>query len=194
MIEIDKTLISDDVVEKKFVCDLNACKGACCVHGDSGAPLEDEETTLLEKNYKKIKPYLTEKGIAAIEEQGIWMIDSDGDKVTPLVDGDKECAYTIFENGFALCGIERAWKEGKVKFQKPISCHLYPVRITKYKKFDAVNYETWDICKPACTCGAKLKVPVHRFVKDALVRKYGNEWWEALDQAATEMSKTKKTK
>jgi hypothetical protein len=192
MIEIEKTLISDDVVEQKFVCDLNACKGACCVHGDSGAPLDDDEAEKLEKIYKKVKPYLNEKGIAAIEEQGTWLIDSDGDKVTPLVDGNKECAYTVFENGFALCGIEKAWKDGKVKFRKPISCHLYPVRITKYKKFEAVNYETWDICKPACACGTKLKVSVHRFVKDALVRKYGEEWWNALDAAAKELESAKK--
>lgn len=184
MIEIGNTLISDDVVEKKFVCDLNACKGACCIHGDSGAPLDEEEAKKLERIYPKVKPYLTEKGIAAIEEQGKWMVDSDGDCVTPLVDGDKECAYTIFENGFALCGIEKAWKDGKVKFRKPISCHLYPVRISKYKTYDAVNYETWDICKPACKCGEKLQVPVYKFVKDALVRKYGKEWWNALDEAA----------
>lgn len=194
MIEIGKTLISDDVVEKKFVCDLNACKGACCIHGDSGAPLEADETEILDKIYKKVKPYLTEKGIEAIEAQGKWVVDSDGDKVTPLVDGDKECAYTIFEKGTAFCGIEKAWKDGKVKFQKPVSCHLYPVRITAYKKFEAVNYETWDICKPACKCGEKLQVPVHRFVKDALVRKYGEEWWNALDAAAKEMEKTEKKK
>jgi hypothetical protein len=184
MIEIGKTLISDDVVEKQFVCDLNACKGACCVHGDSGAPLEDDETEILENDFEKIKPFLTDKGVDAIEEQGRWLIDSDGDKVTPLVGGNKECAYTVFENGFALCGIERAWKAGATDFRKPISCHLYPVRITKYKKFDAVNYEKWNICKPACACGEKLEVPVYRFVKDALVRKYGTEWYAQLEEAA----------
>ncbi|MBI3509599.1 MAG: DUF3109 family protein [Bacteroidetes bacterium] len=184
MIEIGRTLISDDVVEKKFVCDLHACKGACCVHGDSGAPLEKEETEILEKIYDKVKPYLTEKGIAAIEKQGTWLKDSDGDKVTPLVNGNKECAYTVFENGMALCGIEMAWKDGKIKWQKPISCHLYPVRITAHKSFDAVNYEKWNICKPACACGEKLEVPVYKFVKTALVRKYGSEWFEQLEAAA----------
>ena len=182
MIEIGKTLVSDDVVAKQFVCDLNACKGACCVHGDSGAPLEDEETEILEKIYDDIKPYLTKEGQEAIKKQGHWLIDSDGDKVTPLVDGNKECAYTIFENGMALCGIEKAWKDGKSKFRKPISCHLYPVRITKYKQFDAVNYDKWDICKPACACGEKLQVPVYRFVKDALIRKYGKEWYGELEE------------
>ena len=166
MIEIGRTLISDELVEKKFVCDLNACKGACCVHGDSGAPLEDDEAKMLKKIYPSVKPYMTEKGIQAVEKQGEWITDSDGDKVTPLVGGNKECAYTVFEKGMALCGIEKAWKDGKIKFQKPISCHLYPVRITSYKKFDAVNYEVWNICKPACACGEKLEVPVYKFVKE----------------------------
>lgn len=188
MIEIGRTLISDDVVEKKFVCDLNACKGACCIEGDSGAPLEDGEEKILEEIYDAVEPYLTEKGKKAIRKQGKWIVDGDGDKVTPLVDGDKECAYTVFENGIAFCGIEKAWKDGKVKFQKPVSCHLYPVRISKYKRFDAVNYETWDICKPACACGEKLQVPVYKFVKDALIRKYGKEWFEALDKAAQYMT------
>src|SRR5665213_2488526 len=134
MIEIGRTLISDDLVEKKFVCDLNACKGACCVHGDSGAPLEEDEVKIMEEIFSKVKPFMTKKGIAAVEKQGTWIKDSDGDKVTPLVDGDKECAYTYFENGMALCSIEKAHKEGKIKFQKPVSCHLYPVRITPYKK------------------------------------------------------------
>ncbi|GAB4130679.1 MAG: DUF3109 family protein [Bacteroidia bacterium] len=191
MIEIGRTLISDDVVEKKFVCDLNACKGACCIEGDSGAPLEDGEEKILEEIYDAVEPYLTEKGKKAIRKQGKWIVDGDGDKVTPLVDGDKECAYTVFENGIAFCGIEKAWKDGKVKFQKPVSCHLYPVRISKYKRFDAVNYETWDICKPACACGEKLQVPVYKFVKDALIRKYGKEWYGALEMAAKELEKGK---
>jgi hypothetical protein len=114
--------------------------------------------------------------------------------VTPLVDGNKECAYTIFEGGMALCGIEKAWKDGKVKWQKPISCHLYPVRITTYKKFEAVNYEKWDICKPACACGEKLKVPVYKFVKTALIRKYGKDWYRELEAAAAFMEKKSGTK
>lgn len=184
MIEIGRTLISDELVEKKFVCDLNACKGACCVHGDSGAPLEDDEAKMLKKIYPSVKPYMTEKGIQAVEKQGEWITDSDGDKVTPLVGGNKECAYTVFEKGMALCGIEKAWKDGKIKFQKPISCHLYPVRITSYKKFDAVNYEVWNICKPACACGEKLEVPVYKFVKTALLRKFGSAWYKKLEAAA----------
>jgi len=184
MIEIGNTLVSDDLVEKHFVCDLNACKGACCILGDSGAPLEDGEEEILEEIYPIVEPYLTEKGKKAIKKYGKWMVDTDGDKVTPLVGGNKECAYTIFENDIAFCGIEKAHRDGKIEWQKPVSCHLYPVRISKHKKFTAVNYETWDICKPACTCGSKLKVPVYKFVKTALVRRFGSDWYKQLELAA----------
>jgi len=184
MIEIGKTLVSLDVVEKQFVCDLNACKGACCIHGDSGAPLEDGEETILEEIYDDVEPYLTEKGKKAIKKYGKWLVDSDGDKVTPLVGGDKECAYTIFENDIAFCGIEKAYRDGKVKWAKPVSCHLYPIRITNGKRNVLVNYEKWDICKPACACGEKLKVPVYKFVKNALLRKFGKEWYQQLELAA----------
>jgi len=183
MISIANTLVSDDLLEKRFVCDLAACKGACCVQGDSGAPLEDAETKQLEEIFSIVKPYMTPEGVKAVEKQGTWVIDSDGDKVTPLVNGDKECAYTGFQNGTAYCTIEKAWKEGKVKFRKPVSCHLYPVRISKYKTFDAVNYETWAICKAACACGDKLDVPVYKFVKDALIVKFGEGWYKQLEQA-----------
>jgi hypothetical protein len=189
MIEIGKTLVSIDVVEKQFVCDLNACKGACCVHGESGAPLEDDEAEILEKIYPIVEPYLNEKGKKAIKKQGTWVIDSDGDKTTPLVGPEKECAYTIFENGTALCGIEKAHREGKIKWAKPISCHLYPVRITNGRRNVLVNYEKWDICKPACACGEKLQVPVYKFVKSALVRKFGKEWYKALEKAAEYIDK-----
>jgi hypothetical protein len=184
MIEIGKTLVSLDVVEKQFVCDLNACKGACCIHGDSGAPLEDGEETILEEIYDDVEPYLTEKGKKAIKKYGKWLVDSDGDKVTPLVGGNKECAYTIFENDIAFCGIEKAYRDGKVKWAKPVSCHLYPIRITNGKRNVLVNYEKWDICKPACACGEKLQVPVYKFVKNALVRKFGKEWYRQLELAA----------
>lgn len=184
MIEIGKTLVSLDVVEKQFVCDLNACKGACCIHGDSGAPLEEGEEKILEEIYDDVEPYLTDKGKKAIKKYGKWLVDSDGDKVTPLVGGDKECAYTIFENDIAFCGIEKAYRDGKVKWAKPVSCHLYPIRITNGKRNILVNYEKWDICKPACACGEKLQVPVYKFVKNALIRKFGKDWYQQLELAA----------
>jgi hypothetical protein len=189
MIAIENTLVSEDLVKKKFVCDLNKCKGACCVQGDAGAPVAPDEYEALERNYEKVKPYLTQKGIEAVEKYGLYITDKDGDVVTPLVGGNKECAYTIYENGIAACGIEKAYTEGKSDFRKPVSCHLYPVRITYYKDYDAVNYHDWEICDPACKLGRSLKVPVFRFLKDALIRKYGIHWYEKLEVAAAGLSR-----
>lgn len=184
MIAIDNTLLSEDLLEKKFVCDLAACKGACCVEGDAGAPLNEKEIHILEEIYEELKPYMRPEGIAAVEAQGHWEIDEDGDYVTPLVEG-KECAYVQFsENGTALCAIEQAQREGKIDWKKPISCHLYPVRITKLKDFDALNYHKWHICSPACACGERLQVPVYKFAKEALVRAYGDAWFQKVDEAA----------
>lgn len=189
MIIIDDILISNDVFDKKFVCDLNACKGACCVEGDSGAPLEDEETGILDDIYEDVKPFLRPEGIKAIEEQGKYLIDSDGDMVTPLVNG-KECAYVIFdEQGITKCGIEKAYEEGVVDFKKPISCHLFPIRIKKLTQGEAINYENIDICKPACACGKKLDVPVYRFLKEPLIRHYGEEFFDMMVETEKELKK-----
>jgi hypothetical protein len=151
--------------------------------GDSGAPLEDDEVEILKEIYPRLKPFLTGESIATIEKYGTSVVDFENDKVTPLNNG-KECAYVFFKEGIALCSIEKAYNEGAVSFLKPVSCHLYPVRIKKYKAFDAVNYDRWDICKPAIVLGDELKMPVHRFVKDALIRNYGEEWFNVLDTAA----------
>jgi hypothetical protein len=183
MIEIGKSIVSSELLTSHFTCNLKACKGACCVMGDSGAPLEDDEVEILKEIYPKLKPFLREESIATIDKQGTSVVDFENDKVTPLNNG-KECAYTLFKNGIALCGIEKAYNEGVISFRKPLSCHLYPVRIKKYKASDAVNYDRWDICKPAITLGENLKMPVYRFVKDALGRKYGEEWFNLLDTAA----------
>lgn len=184
MIQIDDKIVSLDVIKEAFVCDLNACKGACCIEGDAGAPLTDEEVGILAKEYPQFKDHLRNEGKAAVEAQGTSVIDDDGEHVTPLRDG-KECAYTVFsDRGMAMCGIELAWKAGKTAFRKPISCHLYPIRTKKYEAFEAVNYERWHICSAACSLGSSLKVPVHQFAKEALIRKYGNEWFEALDHAS----------
>ncbi|MBS1658598.1 MAG: DUF3109 family protein [Chitinophagales bacterium] len=193
MIVIDKTIVSDDLLDKEFVCALDKCKGACCVEGDSGAPLEWEETAILESIYEQVKPYMTEEGKAAVEKYGTWLIDSEGDLVTPLINGVRECAYTYFENGIAKCAIERACRDGKIDFQKPISCHLYPVRITKHENYDAVNYNRWNICSPACANGRELGISVHEFVKTALIRKYGQEWYNQLEGAAAFMESGKTT-
>ena len=182
MIAIDNTIVSEHLLEKKFVCDLSACKGECCVAGDSGAPLELDEIAILEDILDEVLPYLPKDGVKAIKKHGVSVIDDDGDYTTPLVKG-KHCAFTIFDKGIAKCGIEQAHLDGKVKWKKPISCHLYPVRITKYKDYDAVNYHKWEICKPACECGKKLDVPVYKFLKAPLIRKYGEAWYKQLELA-----------
>ncbi|OFY83723.1 MAG: hypothetical protein A3F72_21060 [Bacteroidetes bacterium RIFCSPLOWO2_12_FULL_35_15] len=182
MIAIDNTIVSEHLLEKKFVCDINACKGECCVAGDSGAPLEAEEISIMEDILDIVKPYIPKDGVKAIEKQGVFVIDDDGDYTTPLVKG-KHCAFTYFEDDIAKCSIEKAYYDGKVKFKKPISCHLYPVRITKYKDYDAVNYHKWEVCKPACECGTKLDVPVYKFLREPLIRKYGEAWYKQLEMA-----------
>jgi hypothetical protein len=191
MVIVGSVLVSEELFEKKFVCDLNACKGACCVEGDGGAPLDFEEASTLEEIFEQIKSELTYEGINAINEQGSYLLDSDGDLVTPLVNG-KHCAYTVFnKDGVASCGIERAWLNKKATFRKPVSCHLYPIRVKKLVDVDALNYHSWDICKPACNCGSKLNVPVYVFLKDALIRVYGAEWFDLLKITADAYSKSK---
>jgi hypothetical protein len=185
MIAIDNTLISEDLFDKKFVCDLNACKGACCVAGDSGAPLNKDELPQLDAVLEAVKPYMVKKGIKAIEKHGAYVIDSDGDYTTTLVSDKAECAFVYFdEKKIAKCAIEKAYEEGKITWKKPISCHLYPIRISKNKGYDAVNYDKWDVCKPACACGKKLDVPVYKFLKDPLIRKYGKGWYKQLEKSA----------
>ncbi len=180
MFQIGNTLISEEILSEEFVCNLSKCKGICCVEGDSGAPLNEDELPILDDIYEDIKPYLRPEGIAAIEKSGKYERDSDGEWVTPLVNGG-ECAYVIFdEKGITKCGIEKAWEEGAVDYKKPISCHLYPVRLKEYKKFTAVNYHVWDICSDACALGKELKVNVVHFLKDALIRKFGQEWYDEL--------------
>jgi len=179
MITIENTIISDEIITAKFVCDLNKCKGECCVAGDSGAPLEESELTILDTIYEKVKPYMAADGIAAIEQQGVFVIDGDNEFTTPLVD-EKHCAFVIFEQGIAQCAIEKAYNAKEITFKKPISCHLYPIRISKYKSFDALNYDKWEVCKPACACGEQLAIPVYKFLKEPLVRKYGTTWYEEL--------------
>lgn len=186
MFQLGKTIVSEEIIENDFVCNLTACKGACCVQGEAGAPLDTAETEILEKEYSKIKPYLREEGIAAIEAQGTFIKGDDGDWETPLVNG-KECAYTIFsENGTAQCGIEKAQQLGAIDWVKPVSCHLYPVRVKEYTALTAVNYHRWQICDPACGLGAELQVPIYKFTKEALIRKFGEAWYSELEAVAEE--------
>ena len=188
MFQLNKTIISEEILEKEFVCNLSACKGACCVDGDAGAPLTQEETQILVDIYPKVKPFLRPEGIQAIEEQGAFVIGTDGEYETTLIEG-KDCAYVIFDGQTALCGIEQAYNEGIVDWKKPVSCHLYPIRVKEYSDFAAVNYHKWHICSDACSLGKELQVPVYKFVKEALVRKFGEQWYEELEKVAEEMKK-----
>lgn len=187
MILIDNTCISDDIADQFFVCNLEKCKGACCVEGDSGAPLEKEELQILADIYPVVEPYLTEEGKSILEKQGLYSVDDDGDYVTPVID-DRECAYAFYdENKVLKCAIEQAYRDGKTDFIKPISCHLYPIRVTKYEQYHALNYDRWVICKDACTLGEALGVPVYKFLKQPLIRAYGQEWYDQLEQEAEEL-------
>ncbi|MBN1182752.1 MAG: DUF3109 family protein [Bacteroidales bacterium] len=190
MIEIGKTIISIDLLQCHFLCDLHKCKGACCVEGDSGAPLETDELEIMIAISPIVKEYMTEQGVKTIENNGTYVIDHDGDYVTPLNNG-KECAYTFFEKGIARCAIEKAYEEGKIDFRKPISCHLYPVRVKKYEKFEGVNYDRWKICNPAILNGIEKKALLYQILKEPLIRKYGEEWYMQVEIAANNLDKMK---
>lgn len=185
MIAIENVLLSDEVIEEQFVCDLNSCKGGCCVDGDCGAPLTEEETKIIAGIYPKVKPYIAAEYIAEIEKQGTHTMDDEFGYVTPTINGGI-CVYAYTDEiGIVKCGFEKAWKEGVIDFQKPISCHLYPIRITQMEGYEAVNYEPRKkLCKPACKLGKELKVPVYKFLKDSIVRKYGESFYATLDAVA----------
>lgn len=189
MIQIDDTLVSLDLIERSFLCDLFHCKGQCCVEGDSGAPLEPGEEEELKRVLPEIWNDLLPEARTVIQSQGVAYTDSDGDRVTSIV-GDKNCVFTCYDtDGVCKCAIEKAYREGRVSFYKPISCHLYPVRITQYKTFQAVNYHRWNVCKAAELLGKKEQVPVYQFLKEPLIRKFGQAWYDALDECAQEWKK-----
>ncbi|HLV46569.1 MAG TPA: DUF3109 family protein [Flavobacterium sp.] len=188
MFQIGNTIVSDEVLEKEFVCNLSACHGQCCIDGDAGAPLDKEETQILDDIYDKVKPYLRPEGIESIEQQGKWVIGEDQGYETPLING-KECAYVIFDGKTALCAIEQAYNDKKIDWKKPISCHLYPIRIKEYAQFSAINYHKWYICDDACSLGKELGVTVYQFLKEPLIRKFGEEWYQELEKVAEEWKK-----
>lgn len=187
MIQIDQVLLSDEVVEAKFVCDLAKCKGGCCEDGDAGAPVTDEEMEIIRKNLEVILPYLTAEGRAELLRQGLFVQDGEFGWVTPVINGGI-CAYGFRdERGIIKCGIEAAYNDGKLDWKKPISCHLFPIRLNETDTYTMVNYEPREVlCKPACAFGKKLKVPVYQFLKEALVRKFGTEFYDTLHQLAVE--------
>ena len=193
MLQIDDTIISLDLLNEKFVCDLTSCKGICCIEGDDGAPLEPEEVKIIEDLLPLIWDDLSEVSKEVINKQGVSYIDDDGEPVTSIVNG-AECVFTFIDSdGICKCAIEKAFREGKTDFYKPISCHLYPVRLQKYDEFLAVNYHRWSVCNCARKLGGKLKVPVYQFLKEPLIRKFGLEWFEQLEIADDELKKAPPT-
>ncbi|MEZ5040699.1 MAG: DUF3109 family protein [Saprospiraceae bacterium] len=192
MLVISDILVSNDIVEEQFVCNLNACKGACCWEGDWGAPLEAAELLLLGEIYDQIEPYLNPEGKAVLQEEGLFTYYEEAKEYgTPLLKNGA-CAYLVYDElGIAKCGIEQAYLDGATDFKKPISCHLYPIRVDENKEtgFEALNYDKWDICSAACQLGKKEQVPVYKFVKEALIRKYGEDFYRELDAAAAYLRK-----
>jgi len=193
MLRIDDTIFSFDILEKKFRCDLPVCLGNCCRYGDSGAPLSVEETLILDDIWNEVKPYLRPEGVSAIEEKGRSVRDFENDRVTPLI-GNEECAYTNLNGNVFVCAIEQAWSDGKIKFRKPLSCHLFPIRIKCYSDFRAVNYEELAICSPARKRGQNDGIYVYEFLKESLIRALGEEMYKELCIAADELRKNKTLK
>ena len=193
MIQIGDIIVSRDLFENHFICHLEKCEGNCCVFGDSGAPLEDTESEKLSGGLESILPFMRAEGKRAVNEQGAWVIDSDGDKVTPLV-GREECAFVVFEETIARCAIEQAYEHGAISFRKPVSCHLYPIRVSKLKKGIALNYHQWGICEPARILGKRERVPVFRFLEEAIKRVFGKEFYLKLETVYVELTTHSKKK
>jgi hypothetical protein len=187
LVEIQDKIVSTQIFERQFVCDLTACKGACCIEGNGGAPVTKEEVDIIEASLDKVLPYMRPEGIAAIEAQGVVYEDEDFEPATTLVNG-KECAFVYFDQtNTAKCAIEKAHREGQIDFIKPISCHLYPIRTKQFNEYTALNYEKWDICEPACACGEKLDVPVYKFLKEPLIRAFGPDFYKELEIVSREL-------
>jgi hypothetical protein len=187
LVEIEDKIVSTQIFERQFVCDLSACKGACCIEGNGGAPVTKEEVEIIEGHLDKILPFMRPEGIEAIVAQGVVYKDDDFEPATTLVNG-KECAFVYFDQtNTAKCAIEKAHREGQIDFIKPISCHLYPIRTKKFDQYTALNYEKWDICEPACACGEQLDVPVYKFLKEPLIRAFGQDFYKELEIVSREL-------
>lgn len=193
LVEIDDKIVSTDLFSEKFVCDLSKCKGACCVKGNGGAPLTENEVELIEDNLEQIKPFMSEKGIQTIKDEGVYYLDEEDAPATKLID-KKECCFVYFDNSnTAKCSIETAYKSGEIDFNKPQSCHLYPIRIKEFTEFTALNYEEWDICAPACSLGQSLKVPVYKFLQEPITRVFGSSFFDELSKIDLELKKREET-
>ena len=184
MIQIEDTIVSLDVIERRFMCDLSQCRGACCIEGESGAPLEEGEAEQLRLALPEVWDELKEDAREVIRQQGVSYLDADGDEVTSIVNG-RDCVFTRYApDGTCHCALEQAFREGCTTFMKPISCRLYPVRVTQYRRFRAVNLHRWEVCRPAEILGERLGIPAYRFLREPLISKFGAEWYTALEAAA----------
>ncbi len=192
MIQIQQTLLSDDIFNEQFICDLCKCKGQCCVDGESGAPITQEEYVQIQRILPLIQDMLSPEAQSLINKQGIAYTDEDGELVTSIINGE-ECVFTWFdEEGVCKCAIDTAFREGLTDVQKPISCHLYPIRLTDYTDFTAVNYHRWSICKPAIKLGRKESLPIYRFLREPLIRRFGKDWYKEVCEVAKLMQTQKK--
>lgn len=181
MIIINSILVDQEILTEKFVCDLQKCKGACCVEGDAGAPLEIDELSIIDDIQEKVKPYITKEGAKELDKNGGYVLDEEDRKFKTNLINKGPCVYINYENGISYCGIEKAWKEGVIDFRKPISCHLYPIRVSNDSTLESIRYDRWSVCKAACSLGKKLQVPVYQFLKEPIIRKYGEVFYAALD-------------
>ncbi|MCK9611684.1 MAG: DUF3109 family protein [Bacteroidales bacterium] len=190
MLIVGNTLVSDEIAQCYFCCNLQVCNGKCCVEGDAGAPLEEEEIQLIAKNLHEIKKFMTPDAISEVIKTGVFVTDPEGKKVTPLLSG-RECVFVCYDKDIAFCAIEKAYSEKKITFQKPVSCHLYPVRVTDYDDFLAVNYHNWHVCKSAICKGKENKILLYKYLKAALIKKFGKEWYDELTKIAEYLAKKK---
>jgi Protein of unknown function (DUF3109). len=188
MVQVGDVIVSFDVLREKFSCDLDACRGACCIEGDAGAPVTLDEIAEIESLLPDIEDDLTPEARAIIARQGVAYTDPTGDLVTSIV-GGKDCVFGMKKGGMTLCAIEKAWREGSTSFQKPVSCHLYPIRVSHFGQYYALNYNRWDICKAAVIKGEKDGIPVYRFLREPLIRRFGQAWYDELELVVSELSK-----
>ena len=188
MVEIQNTLVSLEVFEVKFCCDLAACKGACCIEGDAGAPVELEEVEGLEEAAEIVQNELSRKAQKVIKRDGVVYPDATGELVTSIVDG-RDCVFTCYSDGCCFCAIDKAYREGRCQYNKPLSCHLYPIRLKKMGDYTALNYHKWGICQPALDLGEKLNLPLYKFLKEPLIRAFGQAWYDELELTASELKK-----
>jgi len=191
MILFENTLISEEIFEEEFICNLSKCKGICCVEGEYGAPLEEEEIGIIKHHLPKILPYLSEEAKQVINDLDFFETDPDNDLVTSCVNG-RDCVFAVKENGVYACAIEKAFNDKVIDFQKPISCHLYPIRLEKLKEYTGINYSRWNICNDACILGKKENTKVYQFLKNPLIRKFGKDWYDGLEFVAIEYLKSTK--